>query len=301
VVRYKDPTWAPMIVELQLGQIDSTKDSMELLRPLPGDMMPGLNKLMPSKEGKSAVRVTNKDYELQFGEQDDDAIQMKFYLIGDLKFLFMMLGRSGFSGTYCLYCELKQAQWKKEHVELNSLYCGAEEWTIEKLASSFLLGAQPDANARFPEGQKESPIWDFLPIQNVTVPLLHIILGLSNDALSHFGDWFEEPVVPLTPKEIQARNMALLAEIAVEEKEEEFKSLKDVLSTIIRERMAINQLLKQRGLETEVRKQHLSHKASIQVAQVEARKKRDDCDIQLKQRKASQKTASAKETEVRKK
>ena len=31
VVRYKDSTRAPMIVELQLGQIDSTKDSMELL------------------------------------------------------------------------------------------------------------------------------------------------------------------------------------------------------------------------------------------------------------------------------
>jgi hypothetical protein len=60
-------------------------------------------------------------------------------------------------------------------------------------------------------------------------------------------------------------------------------------------------LLKQRGLETEVRKQHLSRKASIQAKLVEARGKRDDCDIQLKQLKASQKTASAKETEVRKK
>jgi hypothetical protein len=65
--------------------------------------------------------------------------------------------------------------------------------------------------------------------------------------------------------------------------------------------MAINRLLKQRGLESGVRKQHLSRKASIQAEQLEARKKRDDCDIQLKQRKASQKTASAKEMEVRKK
>jgi hypothetical protein len=31
VVRYKDATWAPMIMELQLGQIDTTEDSMELL------------------------------------------------------------------------------------------------------------------------------------------------------------------------------------------------------------------------------------------------------------------------------
>jgi hypothetical protein len=122
----------------------------------------------------------------------------------------------------------------------------------------------------------------------VIVPLLHILLlGLSNDALSHFWDWLEECIEPLTPKEMQARNTALLAEIAVEEKEEEFKSLKHVLSTIDQDQLAINRLLKQRGLETEVRSQHLSCKASIQAGQVEARKKRDGCDIQLnKQRKS---------------
>jgi hypothetical protein len=31
VVRYKDPSRAPMMVELQLGQNDGTEDSMELL------------------------------------------------------------------------------------------------------------------------------------------------------------------------------------------------------------------------------------------------------------------------------
>jgi hypothetical protein len=144
-------------------------------------MMPGLKQLMPSKEGKSAVKVTNKDYKLQFGEQDDDGIPMKFYLIGDLKFIFMMLGRSGFLGSYCLHCKLKQAQWKKKHLKLNSIYCGADKWTIEKLASSFLLGAQLDTNTQFPDSQKESPIWDFIPIQNVIVPLLHILLGLSHN------------------------------------------------------------------------------------------------------------------------
>jgi hypothetical protein len=127
VVRYKDPTRAPMIVELQLGQIDSTEDSMELLRPSLDDMMAGLNKLMPSKEGKLAVKVTKKDYELKFGEQDGDAIPMKFYL----------------------------SYWRFK-------------------VSIYDVGTQQ----------------------------------------------------PLTPEEIQAINMALLAEIAVEEKEEEFKSRK---------------------------------------------------------------------------
>jgi hypothetical protein len=38
------------------------------------------------------------------------------------------------------------------------------------------LGAQPDANASFPEGQNELPIWDFIPIECMIVPLLHILL-----------------------------------------------------------------------------------------------------------------------------
>ena len=95
--------------------------------------------------------------------------------------------------------------------------------------------------------------------------------------------------------------MTLLAEIAIEEKDDEFQSLKDVLSAIIQERMDINRLLKQRGLEMEVRTQLSTRKASIQAQELEARKNRDDCDIQLKQRKAAQRIASAKETEVRKK
>jgi hypothetical protein len=67
------------------------KDAMELLRPLLNGTVPGLNKLMSSKKRKSTIKVSNNNYELQFGEQDDDTIPMKFYLIGDLKFLFMML------------------------------------------------------------------------------------------------------------------------------------------------------------------------------------------------------------------
>jgi hypothetical protein len=57
VVRYKNEAHDPMFLELQIGQIDSAFDSMELLRPLLHDMEPGLQKLKPSKEGKSTVTV----------------------------------------------------------------------------------------------------------------------------------------------------------------------------------------------------------------------------------------------------
>ena len=110
-----------------------------------------------------------------------------------------------------------------------------------------------------------------------------------------------ERVEPLTADEIQARNMTLLAEIAVEEKDEEHKTMKEILMSIVQERIVINRSLKERGLETDIRNQLRTRKASILAEEVEARKNRDDCEIQLKLRKAAQKTASAKETEIRKK
>jgi hypothetical protein len=62
----------------------------------------------------------------------------------------------------------------------------------------------------------ESPIWDsMIPIECVILPLLHILLGLSNDALTHFWHSLEERVQPLNPEEMYARNMALLTEIAI--------------------------------------------------------------------------------------
>ncbi len=100
----------------------------------------------------------------------------------------------------------------------------------------------------------------------------HTARGLSNDLLSHYWDWLEERVEPLTGEETQARNMSILAEIAVEEKDDELMSHNDVLSGIVQDQIDINLLLRQRGLETKVRRQLLICKATIQSQEVEARK-----------------------------
>jgi hypothetical protein len=65
--------------------------------------------------------------------------------------------------------------------------------------------------------------------------------------------------------------------------------------------MDVNKLLRQRGLQIDVRAGLSNRKAGIQAEELETRKQRDDCEIQLKNRKAAQRIASAKETEVRKK
>ena len=155
---------------------------------------------------------------------------MHFFLTGDLKFLFMMLGRKGYAGTHCLYCTLLAKQWKEKHGE-GLIQCGGDEWTMKKLLEPFLnaqINRQSSSQEQLPttvapststnsRWQKEAPLWTFIPIENVIVPMLHILLGLRNDVIDKFwSEWFDKRVEQLTPEEIESRHMVLLAEIYVE-------------------------------------------------------------------------------------
>lgn len=96
-------------MELQIGQINSLKDTIHLLKILLTKISPGILKMKP-KNGKSQLlgsKNDNKSYTVGFGawgrikekEKDDDvqiatdfSLLCNWYLIGDLKFLFMMMG-----------------------------------------------------------------------------------------------------------------------------------------------------------------------------------------------------------------
>jgi hypothetical protein len=51
------------------------------------------------------------------------------------KFLFTMMGRDGYSSSWCIYCILKQSQWTAIHGDNDEGKCNCEAnlWTIEKL------------------------------------------------------------------------------------------------------------------------------------------------------------------------
>ena len=67
-------------------------------------------------------------------DDDDYIISIEMYLTGDLKILFMMMGRSGYSAHYCLFYRLKQSEWEKLHSDRESIHCGSENWTTQSLA-----------------------------------------------------------------------------------------------------------------------------------------------------------------------
>jgi hypothetical protein len=114
--------------------------------------------------------------------------KLKLYINGDYKFLFMMAGRSGFCGGYCLYCQLKQSEWKQLHKTLDSTDCGVEEWTIESL-SQIALEQEQKAGRGKPFRSvdvREAPVWPFISIRRMLMLILHKWLGLGNDLMLNF-------------------------------------------------------------------------------------------------------------------
>ncbi len=86
---------------------------------------------MNPKDGncKFVVHQSANDGDLSLHFDDEAAAEgtqvivnstLELYLMGDRKFLFMMVGRSGYCGGYCMYCRLKQSEWIALHLERNS-------------------------------------------------------------------------------------------------------------------------------------------------------------------------------------
>ena len=197
--------------------------------------------------------------------------------IGDFKFLFMVLGRDGYSSNHCLYCKLTRAQWKVTHEESKSINCNAPPWTIEGLTRNYLGATQPDSvDDNFVlQGQKSIPIWSFIPIRNVLIPVLHIVLGLGNDLVSNFFEWVDERIEIMTEEECNARYMCLLAEIALDNSKREKDDCINRLADKIHDRKNINEELKDKNIDLAIKENLLSYKSVILEEENELRLTRD--------------------------
>ena len=237
-----------------------------------------------------------------------EKFDMELFLIGDLKFLFMVLGRSGFCGNWCLYCMLKKSEWIKQHQEKDSIHCEARSWTIEELLATSLTNQQADGQVdedfeeTFSKGVRDAPLWDFIPIKNVIPPTLHILLGLGNDIVSKLTEWLDNRIEKLSPDEIEARNMSLLAHISVEEASVTATIMKQEHSELVAQRVHVNKQLKGfRNLTVEEQKEFKEEKEQLVNHKIpQARLNKEDADVNLKDKKKQKSVAELKEAQCRK-
>ena len=114
-----------------------------------------------------------------------------------------------------------------------------KKWTISLLETKI-----DDKYLDLSDEQAQNPIWNFIPITCIIIPVLHMMLGLANDILANFWDWVDERVEVLTTYEIEAQNMVLLAQIAVEDNNKVVVDAKNVIEDISLRRIDINEELK---------------------------------------------------------
>jgi hypothetical protein len=168
----------------------------------------------------------NNDLKLYFEEtevSEDTRVVMssgvQFYLVGAWRFLFMMLGRSGYCGNYYVCCRLSKVQWKLVHSIKEKCNCEGEKWTIKKLHEIVTFQNQHDNNPSSllyaSVGVRKFPLWSFIAMERVLILVLYKLLGLGKDILTHWWTWVEDCYEPMETHEIVVRNMALLAEIPV--------------------------------------------------------------------------------------
>jgi hypothetical protein len=185
--------------------------------------------------------------------------KLELYINSDYKFLFMMAGWSGYCGGYCLYCHLRQSEWKWLHKTLNSTDCGVEEWTIKALCQISLEQEQKAGRGKTfrSVGIREAPVWPFkVSFRRMLMPILHKLLGLGNDLMLNFWGYVEEEAEPLEPDEqIEAQNMNLLAEIEYKDDKLEVEEYELDFESFVVERLLLNEYLQEMMLTSSKRKE----------------------------------------------
>jgi hypothetical protein len=106
--------------------------------------------------------------------------------IGDLAFLAMLIGMNNSSGSHCLMCMFKGAQFNCNH---NSITKRTKESLTECLEEFMLLSSHltRKAPSNF-RGVNSSGLWDIDP-QRIIIPILHCPMGLIDKILESFKGW----------------------------------------------------------------------------------------------------------------
>ena len=102
-------------------------------------------------------------------------------------------------------------------VEQRRSYKGTPLRTIEKILEIYGDPSKKEAAERL--GVKSKPYWDFIPISNYTIPLLHILIGVCDDVDQYFIDLVDGHIIPVTDAEKKLR--------------EDFKTMQEQIQPLI--------------------------------------------------------------------
>lgn len=130
--------------------------------------------------------------------------EINLYIVGDLAFYAMVLGRESMSGHHCYLCKLSAKEYADQFCERGVAWTYDE---MKRLAKDLEDRRNNNDKAEVVNGIKEEPWWDFIPLENFIVPLLHCLIGVGNDILSHLREWISEEIEYISAEEKETRGL----------------------------------------------------------------------------------------------
>jgi len=209
VIVFSDKDDLPSIVfDIGVAEVICRKDNSEVLQATIG---PHLTAGYQGIVDKELTIGLNEDGEIKCSFGNGDGLSQKMtptkevYVVGDLAFYAMVLGREHSSGSRCYLCRMSAKEFAK------ALKRG-EAWTYE-LMNDLVSQMQ---NGKPLEGCKQRAWWQMIKLANYLVPLLHELIGIGNDIYDNFRDYVNEEIECLDPKEVATRRKVGLCEKTID-------------------------------------------------------------------------------------
>ena len=184
-----------------LADVKCKKDTGEVFKRTVRDKLAeGINRVEHGKvkfskdaeTGKWKCNIIDKDH-VDFNSNHNCVHDAVSYMIGDLKFLSMMLGKENFDGYWCYLCKLCHPEW-----QAHGYACG-DLWNLDGLGAQAELAGNLEGKERM--GVREAPYFD-ITVHRYIWPVLHTLIGVGNAILDYLIDIVESEIQAIPAKEI---------------------------------------------------------------------------------------------------
>ena len=183
IVRWKEENeWKEIEESFALASARCRKDNTEVIVNTYG---PRLNDQMKRIREAACVSILfsgAEDHDVRLGQVETnlfvtDIVPVETWMVGDLLFFAMSLGKEGSASHWCAYCDLSSALCKSE------TSMEGTPWTLEKLKIHLERLESGELNKKKADERKgvlSKPLFDFVDIDRYVMPTLHLILGVVN-------------------------------------------------------------------------------------------------------------------------
>lgn len=192
---------------LPIGDILCKKDAPVVLRStLIPEIAVGVNRLV-NEELKCYKK--DDDWVVTLENVGEETVSLKDKVTnscaGDLAYIASSLGKDGFEGDWCNWCDSFKSSWKDPNSPYNL-------WTIDRLKEQAKKNYDENLTGTDRKGVKTwSPFFD-IPVKNIIFSVLHAQMGVGNKILDYLVDTAEQEIEKVPPEMIALRNDVTLAE-----------------------------------------------------------------------------------------